>query len=152
MRAFGGIYSEKLLKDQPKDSIHWKNIQLYAWGILFNAIGMFSQGANLVPDPSFFDGYNLFACAVVVNNALNGLAISAILKYADNIARVYAHACAMLLTMVLSVLLFGQSITPQLSIAVAIVGASAVQYNMPTLKPAEQTAYAPVSHSDNVEM
>jgi hypothetical protein len=33
---------------------------------------------------------------VVLCNALNGLAISAVLKYADNIARVYAHAIAMI--------------------------------------------------------
>mmetsp|Transcript_88474 Transcript_88474/g.250516 ORF Transcript_88474/g.250516 Transcript_88474/m.250516 type:complete len:115 (-) Transcript_88474:54-398(-) len=71
----------------------------------------------------------MWACTVVVNNALNGLAISAILKYADNIARVYAHACAMLLTMVLSVLLFSQSPTPQLIIACSVVGASTIQYN-----------------------
>merc|ERR1719373_1367156 len=77
-----------------------------------------------------FRGYNFWACMVVVNNALNGLAISAILKYADNIARVYAHAAAMIVTMVLSVFLFGQSPTPQLMIAVAIVGASAIQYNL----------------------
>lgn len=44
---------------------------------------------------------------MILNNALNGLAISAILKYADNIARVYAHSAAMLTTMVCSVALFG---------------------------------------------
>merc|ERR1712061_710331 len=52
------------------------------------------------------------------------------LKYADNIARVYAHASAMLVTMVLSIFLFGQNPTPQLLIAIAVVSASAVQYNL----------------------
>lgn len=129
LSAFGGVYSEKLLKDQPKDSIHWQNIQLYAWGILFNMVGMLVNNSGAVAERGFFDGYNMWACVVVVNNALNGLAISAILKYADNIARVYAHACAMLLTMVLSVLLFGQPPTPQLIIACSVVGASTIQYN-----------------------
>merc|ERR1719188_1733147 len=77
-----------------------------------------------------FSGYNSWAVAVVLNNALNGLAISAILKYADNIARVYAHAAAMMATMLLSVAFFGESPTPQLVIAVSIVGASALQYNL----------------------
>mmetsp|Transcript_2105 Transcript_2105/g.7038 ORF Transcript_2105/g.7038 Transcript_2105/m.7038 type:complete len:350 (+) Transcript_2105:163-1212(+) len=130
LSAFGGIYSEKLLKDKPNDSIHWQNIQLYAWGVLFNFLGLFlHSGAELLQSEGFFKGYNAWACAVVLNNALNGLAISAILKYADNIARVYAHASAMLVTMVLSVFLFGQTPTPQLVIAVGVVAASAVQYS-----------------------
>ena len=40
-----------------------------------------------------------------------GLAISAVLKFADNIARVYAHAVAMLATMAISVQLFALPVT-----------------------------------------
>merc|ERR1712048_153457 len=100
---------------------------------------MLVNNRGAVVERGFFDGYNMWACVVVVNNALNGLAISAILKYADNIARVYAHACAMLLTMVLSVILFNQSPTPQLIIACLVVGASTIQYNVklePSAPPA----------------
>lgn len=56
-------------------------------------------------------------------------AISAILKYADNIARVYAHAAAMLITMLLSVFFFGAPPTPQLIISIAIVSSSTFLYN-----------------------
>lgn len=130
LSAFGGIYSEKLLKEKPRDSIHWQNIQLYSWGIAFNLVGVLSHSGTAALGPGFFDGFRGWAWAVVLNNACNGLAISAILKYADNIARVYAHACAMLVTMALSVALFGQSPTPQLLIAIVMVAASAVQYNL----------------------
>jgi len=130
LSAFGGIYSEKLLKHKPHDSIHWQNIQLYSWGAVFNLLGLcLSNGVHTLWSGNFFRGFNTWAWIVVLNNALNGLAISAILKYADNIARVYAHASAMLVTMVASIFLFGQSPTPQLIIAVSVVGASAVQYN-----------------------
>lgn len=129
LSAFGGIYSEKLLKGDSKDSIHWQNIQLYTWGIVFNLGGMAYNDSSQMLETGFFHGYNFWAYVVVLNNALNGLAISAILKYADNIARVYAHASAMLVTMVLSIFLFDQNPTPQLIIAIAVVGASAVQYN-----------------------
>lgn len=71
------------------------------------------------------------AWSVVVCNALNGLAISAVLKYADNIARVYAHAIAMMITMALSTQLFGTPITPQLVLAVTLVATSTLQYNLP---------------------
>lgn len=130
LSAFGGIYSEKLLKDKPKDSIHWQNIQLYSWGIAFNLLGVFLHSGTAALGSGFFAGFRGWAWAVVLNNAFNGLAISAILKYADNIARVYAHACAMLVTMVLSILLFAQSPSPQLLISITMVSASAVQYNL----------------------
>jgi UDP-sugar transporter A1/2/3 len=129
LSAFGGIFNEKLMKTK-KGTIHWQNIQLYSWGILFNLVGVILHKRETLVEGRFFDGFNLWACVVVLNNALNGLAISAILKYADNIARVYAHAIAMLVTMIISVLLFGLKPTPQLMIAIAVVGASALQYNM----------------------
>ena len=76
-------------------------------------------------------GYTAAAWTVVVCNALNGLAISAVLKYADNIARVYAHAIAMMLTMGVSTQLFHAPITPQLVLAVVLVATSTLQYNLP---------------------
>lgn len=76
-------------------------------------------------------GFNRSAWLVVICNALNGLAISAVLKYADNIARVYAHAIAMMVTMAVSTQLFNAPITPQLVLAVTLVGTSTLQYNLP---------------------
>ena len=159
LSAFGGIYSEKLLKKRPSASIHWQNMQLYAWGVAFNALGFaIKDGGSLANGWS--TGYESgWAWAVVLCNACNGLAISAVLKFADNIARVYAHAVAMLATMLVSVRLFAAPITPlslpispsplslpdqvrlfaapitpQLIIAIVLVGTSTLQYNLP--KPA----------------
>ena len=112
LSAFGGIYSEKLLKKRPSASIHWQNMQLYAWGVAFNALGFaIKDGGSLANGWS--TGYESgWAWAVVLCNACNGLAISAVLKFADNIARVYAHAIAMVATMLVSVRLFAAPITP----------------------------------------
>ena len=66
--------------------------------------------------------------AVIVWNALTGLAISAVLKFADNIARVYAHAAAMIATALLCIPLFGEVPTPQLLIAMVLVSTSGLQY------------------------
>lgn len=156
LSAMGGIYSEKLLKGTVSSSIHWQNIQLYGWGIIFNFLGACISDPDVLASVNLLKGFNFWAFAVVLNNALNGLAISAILKYADNIARVYAHACAMIVTAVLSVQLFGQAVTPQLGIAVAIVGSSAVQYNLketPAQYEPVKTSEAPRSSSQlpNIE-
>jgi len=130
LSALGGIYSEKLLKGRPSASIHWQNIQLYTWGILFNAVGVFMKDSRRLSARGALTGYEFWAWSVVLCNALNGLAISAVLKYADNIARVYAHAIAMVVTMLVSVQLFGTHVTPQLVLAVIMVGTSTLQYNL----------------------
>merc|ERR1740121_725435 len=68
--------------------------------------------------------------AGILNNTVMGLTIAAILKYFDNIARVFAHAIAMLVTMLLSVALFGTEPTMQLVLGIAVVTASALQYHL----------------------
>merc|ERR1719461_2054815 len=88
------------------------------------------NGPAMIAPAQFFAGYNFWTWIVILNNALNGLAISAILKYADNIARVYASSAAMLTTMVASVLLFGATLSSQLVLGICIVFASAIQYHV----------------------
>ena len=114
LSALGGIYSEKLLKGRASASIHWQNIQLYVWGVAFNLLGVWLKDAAPLREHGLLAGYDGRAWAVVLCNALNGLAISAVLKYADNIARVYAHAIAMVLTMLAAVQMHGKPLSPQL--------------------------------------
>lgn len=130
LSSLGGIYNEKLLKDRAKESIHWQNVFMYSWGIVFNMVTFLYFDLDSLMTSGMFKGYNIWTGAVIVNNALNGLAISALLKYADNIARIYANAAAMLLTMICSVILFGERLSPQLLLAICVVSASAVQYNV----------------------
>lgn len=135
LSALGGIYTEKLMKGKAEDSIHWQNLQLYSWGIGFNLIGSIAHAPDMFTRNTLFDGYNAWAVAGITNNTIMGLTISAILKYADNIARVYAHAIAMLITMVLSVLLFGTKPTMQLVLGIMVVTASAIQYHLRSGEP-----------------
>merc|ERR1719502_787423 len=76
-----------------------------------------------------FGGYSPSVCLLVTNNALNGLAISAILKFADNIVRVFAHTAAMLLTMVLELMFMNAPFSPQLLVSITIVMVSTFLYN-----------------------
>lgn len=129
LSSLAGIYSEQLLKGS-SDSIHWQNIQLYSWGVVFNLAGMFVQDSAEISQKGLLGGYNGFTVAYVVSTALNGLVISAILKYADNIVRVYAHSLAMVVTMVLYTIFFHHPPTVQLLLGLVMVVTSMVQYNM----------------------
>uniref|UniRef100_A0A0D3DHT8 Uncharacterized protein n=1 Tax=Brassica oleracea var. oleracea TaxID=109376 RepID=A0A0D3DHT8_BRAOL len=52
----------------------------------------------------FFHGYSFITVLMIINHALSGIAVSMVMKYADNI--VYSTSVAMLLTAVVSVFLF----------------------------------------------
>lgn len=170
--ALAGIYNEKIMKDKANVTIHWQNFQLYLWGILFCFIGDWISRRNGPqvdqggPFQNFFQGYNYWAVTLLFNNMFMGLSISAIMKFVDNIARVYTHTVAMLITMVLGVVLWHPlphppahhhpNLTPsiqnsnstdagkpcegrrskppsptfQMFLGIAIVSASAIQYNL----------------------
>ena len=106
-------------------------LRRYIWGVGFNAIAAWQKDGVSMARNGLLHGFDHSAWIVVVCNALNGLDISAVLKYADNIARVYAHAIAMMVTMAVSTQLFHAPITPQLLLAVVLVATSTMQYNLP---------------------
>jgi hypothetical protein len=65
-----------------------------------------------------------------------GLVVSAVLKFCDNIARVYAHSIAMVSTLLLSAALFRLRVTTQLVIALLLVVISTLQCAAPAPRPA----------------
>ena len=48
---------------------------------------------------------------MVLNHALSGLAVSMVMKYANNIIKVYSTSVAMLITTVISIPLFGYEVS-----------------------------------------
>jgi hypothetical protein len=145
----GGVFNEKLLKDNRHHSIHWQNLQLYAWGVLFNTIALVVSGTASSAllggggggGGGLLHGYTTLTWVVVLNNASIGLCISAVLKFLDNIARVYAHGFAMIATLVIEVALSAHSVEPKLIAAIWVISASSYVYNLDAAKlPTESVA------------
>ncbi|CAL5377899.1 unnamed protein product [Camellia sinensis] len=93
LSGFAGVYTE--------------NFWLYVFGMGFNAIAILIQDFDAVMNKGFFHGYSLITTLMILNHALSGIAVSMVMKYADNIVKVYSTSVAMLLTAVFSVFLFG---------------------------------------------
>ena len=131
LSAFAGVYSELLLKkDGNSHSIHLQNMMLYSWGVLFNAMYVFFiNGQEIAANGGLLQGYTPMVWLLIVNNALIGLAISAILKFANNLVRVFAHTAAMMVTMILETILGTSPFSPQVLVSVVIVGSSTFLYN-----------------------
>ncbi|CAA2961336.1 CMP-sialic acid transporter 4 [Olea europaea subsp. europaea] len=107
LSGFAGVYTEAIIKKRPSRNINVQNFWLYVFGMAFNAIAILVQDFDAVMNKGFFHGYSLVTVLMILNHALSGIAVSMVMKYADNIVKVYSTSVAMLLTAVLSVFLFG---------------------------------------------
>ncbi|RCV06125.1 hypothetical protein SETIT_1G138500v2 [Setaria italica] len=117
LSALAGVYTEYLMKKN-SDSLYWQNVQLYTFGVIFNMgwliYGDFKTGFELGPWwQRLFNGYSITTWMVVFNLGSTGLLVSWLMKYSDNIVKVYSTSMAMLLTMVISIYLFSVKATIQ---------------------------------------
>ncbi|KAM7472274.1 hypothetical protein LguiA_010457 [Lonicera macranthoides] len=135
LSALAGVYTEFLMKKN-NDSLYWQNVQLYTFGSIFNMArllvddfrGEFERGPWW---QRLFYGYSITTWLVVLNLGSTGLLVSWLMKYADNIVKVYSTSMAMLLTMVLSVFLFNFKPTVQLFLGIIICMMSLHMYFAP---------------------
>ncbi|KAK4359937.1 hypothetical protein RND71_022166 [Anisodus tanguticus] len=106
LSGFAGVYTEAIIKKRPSRNINVQNFWLYVFGMIFNAFAIMTQDFDAVMNDGFFHGYSLITVLMILNHALSGIAVSMVMKYADNIVKVYSTSVAMLLTAVVSVFLF----------------------------------------------
>uniref|UniRef100_A0A7C9DT52 Uncharacterized protein n=1 Tax=Opuntia streptacantha TaxID=393608 RepID=A0A7C9DT52_OPUST len=107
LSGFAGVYTEAIIKKRPQRNINVQNFYLYVFGMIFNAVAIVIQDFDEVANKGFFHGYSFVTVLMIVNHALSGIAVSMVMKYADNIVKVYSTSVAMLLTAVVAVFLFG---------------------------------------------
>ncbi|TKS80100.1 UDP-N-acetylglucosamine transporter [Collichthys lucidus] len=99
--GFAGVYFEKILKGT-KQSVWVRNIQLGLFGFVFGLVGMLVYDGQRVKQFGIFQGYNTITCTVVVLQALGGLVIAAVIKYADNILKGFATSLSIITSALIS--------------------------------------------------
>eukprot|EP00386_Alphamonas_edax_P005313 GDKI01017021.1.p1 GENE.GDKI01017021.1~~GDKI01017021.1.p1 ORF type:complete len:381 (+),score=137.45 GDKI01017021.1:99-1241(+) len=99
--GFAGVYFEKILK-QSKVSIWMRNIQLGFYGTVLGLAGALMYDWVPITQGGFCQGYNATVWSVIMLQAVGGLVVAAVLKYADNILKCFGNATSIVLTCVLS--------------------------------------------------
>jgi len=127
MSPAAGIATEWIMKksNMKNEPLHSQNMHLYFFGILFNIIGYI---IDTQPDKSFFDGHSWTSAAVILSYAFTGLMVSLIMKYADNMVKIYAVAVSMALTLLISVLLFEEKATVDMFYGITVITLSIFIY------------------------
>lgn len=108
--GLAGVYLEKILK-QSDTSIWMRNIQLGLFGAVLAFIGAMGQDGAKIQEAGFMQGYSPLVWGVITLQAVGGLVVAAVLKYADNILKCFGNAVSIVLSCVCSAV-FLQEFTP----------------------------------------
>ncbi|KAK3875679.1 hypothetical protein Pcinc_016052 [Petrolisthes cinctipes] len=132
--GFAGIYFEKILKGS-EVSVWVRNVQLSFLSLpLGVATAMVSDGSEII-EKGFLFAYDGFVWYLVVLNAVGGLLVAMVVKYADNILKGFATSLAIVISTVASVFFFGFVLTFQFLVGTALVMASIFLYSHEPSKP-----------------
>lgn len=100
--GLAGVFLEKLLKDS-NTSIWGRNIQLALYGTVFGLVGCVTGKEGLeVSQKGFFHGFNSLVWLVIFLQAVGGIIVAAVLKYADNILKCFGNSLSIIMSCILS--------------------------------------------------
>ncbi|KAH6589356.1 hypothetical protein BASA50_010101 [Batrachochytrium salamandrivorans] len=111
LSGLAGVWFEKVLKGT-KASLFLRNVQLSLFSVISGVIfGVILVDGAAVAEKGFFQGYNVWVWAAILCQAVGGLIVAVVVKYADNILKGFATSIAIILSSVASVFIFNFEIT-----------------------------------------
>lgn len=119
--GLAGVYFELVLKGS-KTSLWVRNVQLSLIGIVFSMVPVMKDQER-VTALGFFYGYNSVVWAVVLLQALGGLLVALVVKFADNILKGFATSISIIVSCVCSYFLFNFVVNTRF-----VLGAGCVLY------------------------
>uniref|UniRef100_T1IWB2 Sugar phosphate transporter domain-containing protein n=1 Tax=Strigamia maritima TaxID=126957 RepID=T1IWB2_STRMM len=128
MSGFAGVYFEKILKSTNEVSVWMRNIQLSFLAIPIGLLTSYVNDHEEIHERGFFFGYNKVVWFVVAMQALGGLLVAVVVKYADNILKGFATSLAIIVSCVASIYLFEFRVTVQFAVGTLLVIASIFMY------------------------
>mmetsp|Transcript_23130 Transcript_23130/g.39137 ORF Transcript_23130/g.39137 Transcript_23130/m.39137 type:complete len:349 (+) Transcript_23130:148-1194(+) len=102
LSGFAGVYFEKILKKK-QSNVWLRNIQLGMTSILLSLGAIYFSGdIDVVVEQGFFYGYTPVVWTCILLQAVGGLLVAVVVKYADNILKGFAASFAVVVTFVVS--------------------------------------------------
>lgn len=135
--GFAGVYVEKMLK-QTTATLWLRNVQLGMFGALTGLAGMFLKDWGEVSQRGFLAGYTPLVWLVVSQQALGGLIVAIVVKYADNILKGFSTSLSIIISCIASVFLFSYVISIGFVVGSVLVMMAIYlygQYQLPKTSP-----------------
>ncbi|XP_043228906.1 UDP-galactose translocator-like isoform X1 [Amphibalanus amphitrite] len=128
LSGFAGIYFEKILKGS-NVSVWIRNVQLSSLSLpLALLTGLLTDGEVIAAKGLLF-GFDAWVWFVVMQNAMGGLLVAVVVKYADNILKGFATSLAIIISCIVSIYLFDFQLTAQFALGTALVLLAVFMYS-----------------------
>lgn len=132
--GFSGVYFEKILKGS-EVTLWIRNIQMGIFSIAIAFVTAFVTDSTEISQKGFFVGYSPIVVTVITVQAVGGLIVAVVVKYADNVLKVFASSFSILLSCLISAVAFDFRPNKSFLVGASLVLISTVMYSKPSKKP-----------------
>jgi solute carrier family 35 (UDP-sugar transporter), member A1/2/3 len=142
--GFAGVWFEKILKGS-RTSLWVRNVQMGLPSTVIAYVTVFAKDAGAVHASGFLQGYNRVVWTVVAVQAVGGLVVAVVVKYADNVLKVFATSFSIVVSCVISAVLFDFRPNAAFVLGAGLVVAATVMYSAPEPKRRARKTILPLS-------
>jgi UDP-sugar transporter A1/2/3 len=136
--GFSGVYFEKILKGSTT-SLWIRNVQMGLPSVLVAFATVLLKDGASVRTQGLLQGYNRTVWTVIWVQALGGLIVATVVKYADNVLKVFAASFSIVLSSVISAVLFDFHPTASFVVGASLVILATILYAAPEKKRRKKT-------------
>jgi solute carrier family 35 (UDP-sugar transporter), member A1/2/3 len=134
--GFASVYTEKVIKTQRQKSTYntqytlaYTQVQLASMSLVTIGIYACLMDLTTIMEHGLFHNFNGGAFLTVFNSAIGGLIVAGVLKYADSVLKGYATAISVIMTGLLSMMLFGTHLHAVYFLGIVNVVVAVLLYN-----------------------
>jgi solute carrier family 35 (UDP-sugar transporter), member A1/2/3 len=137
--GFASVYTEKVIKASRRPAeilassneygLAYTQVQLALMSLATMGVWAIFKDFTKIMTHGLFYKFTGAAFLSIFNSALGGLIVAAVLKYADSVLKGYATAVSVILTGVLSMLLFGTKLSAVYFLGIVNVVTAVLLYN-----------------------
>lgn len=129
--AMASVYMEWLYRRE--EHMHASNIRLYSIGCCFNLCMYLGSGHNFGLD--LIKGYNMWTWALVATYASMGLILGYVMKFFDNIVKLFLSGLSVYVSAGLTRAVFGYRPSSLFVVSLVVVTCAVLFYNLERLPP-----------------
>jgi len=128
--GFSGVYFERILKGSPT-TLWIRNIQMGLPSVILALLGVYTKDHQAVHEKGFFHGYSALVWVVVLVQAAGGLIVAVVVRYADNVLKTFAASFSIIVSCVVSAILFDFRPNSQFILGTVLVVSATAIYSGP---------------------
>jgi UDP-sugar transporter A1/2/3 len=130
--SLASAYTEKVLKNKTSASIWVENIYMSLFGVLFSLLYCLTD-IEIILEKGVFSGWNNLTTLLVINQAIGGLVVAAVIKYTSAVTKSIIGSLVMILGTIISTLYMGSSLSILLALGSAVCFISTYYYSIPEI-------------------